>query len=301
MRPPLVTRRAADVPSEVLVEAWNRAYTGYLVDVRRDAAGLGEHVSSTSVDLERSLVRFDGDVPVALALLGVRSGPTGERGWVGGFGVAPSHRGRGLASPLAADLLDVAARSGVGGVGLEVLTPNVAARRAYERVGFTVGRRLLVLSGRLSRPSAAAARGGRVLDPTSSDAAADGVAALSRRDPQPWGREPHHVEVRSDDVVVVAGPGDEPTAVVIGRVVHPPTPSAGATVLTVLTAAADDSTSAAAVVGALARSFDGAMCHVVNEPEGTPLATAFRQAGLAEVLDQHEMYVDLSRRASASR
>jgi ribosomal protein S18 acetylase RimI-like enzyme len=308
---PLATRRAVDVPLDVLVEAWNRAYTGYPVDVRRDAAGFAEHVRSTSVDLGRSLVQFDTglpDGPVALALLGVRSGRAGDRGWVAGFGVAPWHRGRGLAVPLAADLLDVAARAGVREVSLEVLTSNTAARRTYERVGFAARRRLLVLSGRLEEPAAARADDGQLLEPGAVDDAAlawahERVADLSvlpGGQAQPWGREPRHVGGGRDLVVGFAGPRAAPTAVVIGRVVRPPRASTGATVLTVLTASALDATARADGRRCPPRSFAGATCRVANEPERSTLADAFREAGLAEVLDQHEMHVDLSRRAIGS-
>ena len=301
MRAPLVTRPAADVPNDTLVEAWNRAYTGYLVDVRRDAAGLDEHVRSGSVDLDRSLVAFAGADPVGIALLGVRPEPGGpgarERGWVGGFGIAPSHRGLGLAAPLATDLLDVARRSGMTRVVLEVLTPNLAARRAYERVGFRVERRLVVLSGTL-REDGAPHTGGRVLDVGSREAAAIRAGVLGRipgTAVQPWGREWGYLTWRRDDVVALAGPAMAPTAAVVARVSTPAASSTrGPARLAVRTATAVDERAAREAVGALARRFAGCTAGVVNEPEGSPLLPALMAAGLGEVLAQHEMTVELS-------
>ncbi|WP_207555679.1 GNAT family N-acetyltransferase [Intrasporangium flavum] len=299
---PLATRAASQVGTGALVEAWNRAYADYLVDVSRDARGLADHVTAGSIDLGRSLVVLDRGVPVGLALLGVRATDAGraagERGWVGGFGLAPSHRGRGLAAPLADALLDLARGSGVGHVRLEVLTPNVAARRTYERVGFRVDQRLLVLGGRLAAPGDRPARSTRSARVVPFDAArwAAGLAALERLSggpSQPWGREAAHVTPRPGDVIALVGPDAAPTAALLVR----PRPSASAASaaapvdLSVLTGAALDEDAAGAAVSALAACYPGRACRVVNEPATSPLAAAFGRAGLAEVLDQHEMSV----------
>ncbi|WP_323096815.1 GNAT family N-acetyltransferase [Intrasporangium sp. YIM S08009] len=307
MRPPLATCPAAHVGLDVLVEAWNRAYDGYLVDVSRDAPALADHVAAGSVDLERSLVALDGDQPVGLALLGVRpatdttqatdAGDAGERAWVGGFGLAPSHRGRGLAVHLAEALLDVARGSGVSHVRLEVLTPNVAARRTYERVGFRIARRLLVLGGPLAPPADRNREPGKVelLEAAGWTRALGALQRLGGGSAQPWGREAAHLTPRPGDVLALAGPESAPTAVVLLR----PRPAAAAAStagrpdLSVLTGAALDDDAADAAVSALAARHPGSACRVVNEPATSPLAAAFGRAGLAVDLDQHEMTVSL--------
>jgi ribosomal protein S18 acetylase RimI-like enzyme len=304
---PLATCPAARVPLDVLVEAWNRAYDGYAVDVSRDARTLADHVAAGSIDLERSFVALDGDEPVGLALLGRRpsadladateGGGAGARGWVGGFGLAPSHRGSGHAAPLAEALLDVARRSGVSHVRLEVLTPNVAARRTYERVGFRVDRRLLVLAGSLAEPAGRLGGPGRV-EPLDDNGWAPALRALERLgggSAQPWGREAAHLTPRPGDVLALAGPDTAPTAVLLVR----PRPAGadasavGKADLSVLTGAALDEEAADAAVAALAQRYPAGACRDVNEPETSPLAAAFLRAGLAEVLDQHEMSVVL--------
>ncbi len=159
------SRRVSEVAESVLVDAWNAAYDGYFVPMRRTAEDLRAHVRVGSIDLRRSIVWLEDDRPVALSLLGVRpagtpaaavssdaDGAAGSRGWVGGFGVAPSHRGRGLAGPLIEEQLVVARSTGVRHVVLEVLEQNWA-RRVYERAGFAITRRLLVLTGTLAPAS----------------------------------------------------------------------------------------------------------------------------------------------------
>ena len=298
---------ASTVTIDVLVEAWNAAYAGYFVDVSRDADGLRGHVEGGSIDLERSVVVFEGGRPVALSLLGVRplgnAGEAGERGWIGGFGVAPTHRGRGVAGRLVDEQLDVARRSGVGFVDLEVLTQNWA-RRVYERAGFTVRRRLLVLSGRLDTPPTGTWPGEPGWVGTSRatkvEASVRGMAAITGGHQAPWGREPMHLVLDPDLVVLSTGPGsgtvpragDEADGILLLR------PSPGH--VAVLAAAARDDTAAHRLSLALARAYAGATCRVVNEPEGSPLIAALETVGLGEDLAQHEMRVELSP-ANASR
>ena len=294
---------ASTVTTDALVEAWNAAYAGYFVDVSRDATGLRAHVEAGSIDLGRSVVLRDGGRPIALSLLGARPVDTsddavGERGWIGGFGVAPSHRGHGVAGRLIDEQLDVARRSGVAFVDLEVLTQNWA-RRVYERAGFTVRRRLLVLSGPLDPTTTA----GDTPDPpgwlltsraTEVEASVRGMAAISGCHRAPWGREPTHLGLDADVVVLSTGPGsgtvpqagDEADGILLLR----PLPERVA----VLAAAARDDRAAHRLARGLAREYAGTTCRVVNEPEGSPLVAALGAVGMVEELAQHEMRVELS-------
>jgi hypothetical protein len=75
---------------------------------------------------------------VAFALLGVR----GRRGWVGGMGVAPEWRGRGLGHRIMERLIAAAREAGIADLDLEVLEQNSYAARIYEALGFRDLRRL---------------------------------------------------------------------------------------------------------------------------------------------------------------
>ncbi|HEU0053710.1 MAG TPA: GNAT family N-acetyltransferase, partial [Longimicrobium sp.] len=79
-----------------LTRLWNAGYTDYFVPIQLDEARMRRHLACGPVDLSRSLVVMDGGTPVAFSFLATR----GERGWIGRFGVAPSHRGRGIAYTL---------------------------------------------------------------------------------------------------------------------------------------------------------------------------------------------------------
>src|SRR6476646_7300501 len=86
-----------------IAAAFNLVYTDYLVPFVMSEAAARYHVAAYAIDLARSLLwRDDAGSISGLGALGVR----GERGWVGGFGLAPASRGRGLSGALMTSLLD---------------------------------------------------------------------------------------------------------------------------------------------------------------------------------------------------
>jgi ribosomal protein S18 acetylase RimI-like enzyme len=92
-----------------------------------------------AVDLARSVVAYDRDEPVGMALLSRR----GDRGWVSGVGVLPAWRRRGVARLLMQALLARAREAGIRHVTLEVIAQNTAARALYAGLGFAEQRELL--------------------------------------------------------------------------------------------------------------------------------------------------------------
>lgn len=91
------------------------------------------------VDAAASPIWYDDDGNVlAAALLAIR----GKRGWIGGFGVAPEHRGHGYAAELLETLLETARARGLRSMQLEVLKDNLPAISAYRSGGFEIARTL---------------------------------------------------------------------------------------------------------------------------------------------------------------
>ncbi len=257
---------------DVLVEAWNGVYSDYVVPMQRDAESLRDHLATGSVDAGLSRLWLEGDDPVGFSLLGVR----GDHGWIGGFGVVPTHRGAGLATRIMRDQLDVAAGAGLARVGLEVLADN-PARHLYERAGFETTRLLHVLAGQL-KGTATGDAWSAALTPVYA-ARLDTLLPT----PAPWGRQGSYLPVGA--TVVGAGPPDAPAALVVLR--------QGPTAWSVLAASAASRADAAAVVGRLAVEVEGGAVRIVNEPEGSPLLDAFEAAGATRTLLQHEMSVAL--------
>lgn len=125
---------ASSFDAAFLADVFTRGYEDYYVAFHLDAATFESIVDRWDIDLDRSRVAFDGDEPIGLANLAVRDG----HGWIGGIGVVPAARRRGVGRALMEAVLAEAPPH----VTLEVLEQNEPARALYERLGF-VERRML--------------------------------------------------------------------------------------------------------------------------------------------------------------
>lgn len=125
---------AETVPIDELASLFNAGYESYVVPFRVEPAQLMTWVEAWHIDLRRSRIAPAEGV----ALLGVRD----RRGWVGGLGVIPGARRRGLGRALMEAVLAEAPPD----VTLEVIEQNEPAIRLYESLGFERTRLLEVWS-----------------------------------------------------------------------------------------------------------------------------------------------------------
>src|SRR5437588_698292 len=147
---------AASVSLEEYAAGFTASFVGYHFNLTLDAARLARKIRVEQHDLQHSLIAYEGDELVGIAALAIR----GEAGWVGGFGVVPRRRGRGLGRLLMAALLDEARACRLRRLSLEVLAQNAAARRLYEGAGMRVTRDLLILARAVASGEEAGAVGG---------------------------------------------------------------------------------------------------------------------------------------------
>jgi len=134
---------AAGVDRTSAAAALDAVFAEYVVPISFAEPVYAIHVSANDVAAGASPIWFDRDGRVvAAAVLVVR----GTRGWIGGFGIVPSHRRRGLGAALLADILERARAIRIDSVALEVLAENAPARRTYESGGFASSRRLLTFA-----------------------------------------------------------------------------------------------------------------------------------------------------------
>lgn len=124
-----------------LVSALNTAYVGYYVPIYLTLEDFDDLIYRESVRLAHSVAAVDGDQVVGGALLGVR----GQRGWIGGVGVIPDYRRRGIARQMMFYLIEQARLTGIARLQLEVIAENTKAFDLYRSLGFESTRRLLVL------------------------------------------------------------------------------------------------------------------------------------------------------------
>jgi GNAT superfamily N-acetyltransferase len=251
-------RPSTDLACADLAELFTAAYEGYYVPFQVDEARLTHMVDAFDLDLDRSLIAWDGDTPVGLANLGLR----GERTWLGGVGVVKAARRRGIGEQLTRALLDRARDAGARRMLLEVIVENEPAIALYVKLGFRKTRLLEVLT--LDR-----AEGG-----TAEEVELGEARRLITAEPEPWQRDDDTVANLAGVAALATG-----TAAVVYRMegerVH------------LLQAGGEG-------IGDLITALRArGPILALNYPAGGPVATALHDAGATLVLRQHEMVVGL--------
>lgn len=285
MSDPLKIVPAATLSLEAFAVAFTNAFKGYFLPVVLNDVWLARRVRLEQYDLSNSLVAYDGDEVAGIAALAVR----GRRGWCAGFGIVPELRGRGRGRELMTAFVARARAAGLRRLSLEVMAPNVAARRLYERAGMSVTRDLLVLEraaggesdGRETKPARTPRRAR-----APKEAPAEELLAHYTRlhaEPPAWQRELASL-LAADLRGLYLGPRARPRAYALTGQSQD-----GNTYISDLAAAGD--ADAEEMCAALAR-MPGAL-RIVNEPEQGPFAAPLLRHGFTEGIRQHEMTMEL--------
>ena len=254
------------------VEALNASFRGevYGEGPAMTADRFALHVARNGVDLARS-PRWAVDGALSgIALLALR----GERAWIGGFGVVPAFRGRGLAQRYLDETCALARDAGATTIELEVLVRNAAAVALYRRGGFAVVDELVVWS----RPPL----GAEPLHPAARVLAEDEIARIARVPAACWQREPASVAASSPCERVLIGGEDAPRAYAFVR--------RDVDRAALLDAGAGDEASAVALLDALDALVPERALQLLNEPARGPLHEALgARSAWTETTRQYRM------------
>lgn len=131
---------ALHLSMNAIAELQTQAFGGNWVS---DPQKLADIFRTQSIDVQLSLIAYDGRRPVGLALIGRRQ----EHGWLYDFAVAPTHRRHGLGTRLLTTATREATRAGVRDIELDVWEKRDDAIRLYERAGFAYRRTYLSFEG----------------------------------------------------------------------------------------------------------------------------------------------------------
>ncbi len=259
-----------------LTAAFNQVYEGYLMQMTVSEEWMASHLFQNDIDVHHSPLMLDveRDAIVGLAILGVR----GDRGWVGGFGVAPDFRGRGLSHELIDQTITNARDAGVKTLVLEVLQPNTAAIRTYERAGFERTRALLIYEQSADTASPANT------DPLYARPPAELLAIRSQFNaPLPtWQRAPESLNRMAGLEGVSLDDGSAWALV-----------KSGGGRLRVYDVAARDSDAATRLLRAITGAYPNSAMVIVNEPDTSPVIPALVATGWTEAIHQWEMALPL--------
>lgn len=292
---------SAGKPVEELAQLFNTGFSDYFTSVNMTAETFGDYMRAFQVDPARSALAYSREGAFGgCSMLGLR----GQRGWIGGFGVAPEFRGKGVAGQLMDWVVGYARQNQLNSLALEVLQPNERAYKLYLKKGFKVTRNLVLYdaSDQTIREAAPTVKlvEERELEP-GVGLAALGMPEQNRDFPPCWQREtPSILGQRGARARIGRLESGER-----GLLVYLPIPSrrriallhagfeiatgekARLTLLSGLLRGAVESFGPASV-NAPPASFS-----IMNEPEGSGLTTLLKKLGFGETWRQYEMVLDL--------
>ena len=127
-----------------LVEAQNEIFADYIVPMRSSPEFFIDFVQSVGGRMANVIVAMEGGRIVGY----VNPVVDGGEAWIGGVGVVPGHRGRGLGKKLMLAAEDFARREGARTSILEVIHGNERAHGLYRRLGYADTRNYVCAEGR---------------------------------------------------------------------------------------------------------------------------------------------------------
>jgi GNAT superfamily N-acetyltransferase len=209
----ITLRPANKVDFHDYLTAFNQAYEDYFFPLHMQHDPMLRLIDRDAIDMNASKVVLDDDQIVGVGMLAIQN----NIGWIGGLGVIPAYRGKGIGRLITTALLVEARLRRLAYVQLEVIEQNVKAAELYKSLGFQPTRRLLLLS-RQPQPSQATPHENiRVEEVHASDA----IRYYHDFHPRanPWQRRYHALDFLKDNFDGwVARRDQQPIAYVVGWV-----------------------------------------------------------------------------------
>lgn len=120
-----------------------KAFSDYLVPMRPTPDQFRFMLRQRGYNEDLSWLAISESKIVGFWLIGSTGGANRKTSYVIATGSLPEHRGRGIATEIFEPLWRNLAASGVENLELEVIDQNVAARKAYEKLGFEARREVV--------------------------------------------------------------------------------------------------------------------------------------------------------------
>lgn len=137
-------RHAGEWELGELVDAQNEIFSDYVIPMRSSKAFFADFLQSVGGRMENVIVALDGRRIVGY----VNPVVDGPETWIGGVGVVPGHRGRGIGTSLMQAAEEFSRAEGARTSILEVIQGNERAHRLYRTLGYEDVRTFLCAEGK---------------------------------------------------------------------------------------------------------------------------------------------------------
>jgi ribosomal protein S18 acetylase RimI-like enzyme len=139
--------RLAQERLDELIDAQNEIFSDYIIPMKSSKQFFIDFQNSVGGDMRNVIVALSDKHIIGY----VNPVVDGREGWIGGVGVIPSARGKGVGKMLMTAAEDFCREKGVSEVSLEVIEGNLRAQRLYEKLGYSATRKYLTAEGRPAR------------------------------------------------------------------------------------------------------------------------------------------------------
>jgi ribosomal protein S18 acetylase RimI-like enzyme len=146
--PPIDCRFLSEADIPIIHQAFQEAFSDYMVTFQLTPAQLERHILLNGVDMNHSVGCFDGDRMVGFTMNGFGDWKGRPTIYDAGTGVIPGFRGRGLSRAMFDLIFPLCERRGIEQCLLEVIAQNAPAVRLYDNLGFQTTRNLLIFEAK---------------------------------------------------------------------------------------------------------------------------------------------------------
>jgi len=143
----MTVKTLVDIDVHQIAEAINQSFSDYIVPFQLNAEQLQYKITQEDVKLDLSVGVFDGETLVGLMLHGLRKNENHLVAYNAATGIIPTYRGKGLLSKMYDFLVPKLQELQVQKMVLEVIEGNDPAIKAYQKMGYTISRKLVCFSG----------------------------------------------------------------------------------------------------------------------------------------------------------
>ncbi len=267
---------ASQASFDVLTSVFNSAYANYVVPINLSVDAMRQTIEHYDIQLNKSCIVKVDHVVVGLGYLSIRD----DRGWIGGMGVIPDYRRRGIGRAMMEHLIIAGWKAGLNAIHLEVIEGNTPAHSLYSQLGFNIIRRLQIIQA-TSIPQSDLYPGIAFQEVSINDALRNYDDMHTSANP--WQRERLSLERAGDLNAWIAQRNFKITAYLIGRT----TP----TMIQIMDAAFSlgSEPDFKALLSYIQQLEPDAASSFVNLAEDDPVATVMATMGFHEALAQFEM------------
>jgi len=144
----VLRRRLSECSLEDAAIGFTEGFSGYVMPMNVTPHSIELRIERDHVDLDESLVFFDGEKPAGILMINRRGATTR----IGAIGVGPTIRGQGFGRSVMLEAIEKARARGDEKLILEVINSNTRARDLYLSLGFEVSKKLVGFGRSRKRP-----------------------------------------------------------------------------------------------------------------------------------------------------